>query len=110
MLFAIHPPTLELQLALLRVSQRHGERCCEWWAHACGERVAGLLREGVISLQCPRIEDLPTEALDSASRQTDDLLGDHHRLGELAWRLQLDTWRDCQQALAAWQQATYGPH
>lgn len=108
MLFAIHPPTLEFQLTVFRLMQRNGERWIELCAHASGERVAGLLREGVVSWQVDEVEQLPREVLDSASRQADDLIGDNRRLGELAWRNQVETWTGFHQAVLTWQRATFG--
>ena len=108
MLFALHPPTIEFQLTLLRLMHRNGERWIELCAHASGERVAGLLREGVVTWQVADAEDLSREVFDSASRQADDLIDDNRRLAELAWRHQLEAWSDLQQAVTTWQRATFG--
>ena len=104
MLFAIHPPTVELQMNLLRLMQRNGERWCEFYAVAAGERIAGLLHEGVINFQCvgSKEEGLPDQAMASANRQTADLLGDNRPLGELAWSNQVDLLNGSQQATPAW--------
>lgn len=107
MLFAFHPPTIDFQLTLLRLLHRNGERWIELCAHASGERVAGLLREGVVSWQVAEVQDLPREVLDSASRQADDLIGDNKRLGELAVRYQFEALADLQQAVTTWQRATF---
>ena len=109
MLFAIHPPTVELQMNLLRLMQRNGERWCEFYAVAAGERIAGLLHEGVINFQCvgSKEEGLPDQAMASANRQTADLLGDNRRLGELAWSNQVDLLNGIQQATQAWCKATF---
>lgn len=109
MLFPIHPPTMDLQLTLVRLVQRHAERCLELGACAGGERVAGLLRESVLNLPSSEAGDLAGAARDSASRQVDDLLGDSRRLGELAWQNQIDLWTGVQQAVLTWQAATFAP-
>lgn len=106
MTFAIHPPTLELQLTLLRLLQRSGERWLELCACAAGERVAGLLHECVINLQPLDMAELPGAARESASRQVDDLLGDNRRLGAMAWQNQVEFWTDVQQAFQTWQAST----
>lgn len=109
MLYAIHAPTLDLQMTLLGLFQRHAERCLELGACATGERMAGLLRESVIHLQSTDAARLPDAAQASADRQVDDLLGDNRRLGEQAWRHQLELWTGVQQAVLTWQRATFTP-
>ena len=108
MLFAIHPPTVDFQMTLFRLMQRNGERWCELCALAAGERIAGLLHEGVINFQgVGSQEGLPDQAMASANRQTADLLGDNRRLGELAWSNQVDLLNGIQQATQAWCKATF---
>lgn len=108
MLFAIHPPTVEFQLTVFRLMHRNGERWCELCALAAGERVAGLLHEGVINFQgVDSKQDLPDQAIASANRQTADLIGDNRRIGELFWRNQVELLTGIEQAAQAWRKATF---
>ncbi len=109
MLFAFHPPTLALQITLLQLAKRHAERCCELAARATGERLAGVLHEGAISLRPAASRPITGEALDSADRQVCDLIGDSGRLGQLAWEQQIDYLTSVQRACFDWQQASFTP-
>ena len=106
MWFGIHPPTLELQLTLLRLARQNGERWLELCAGAAGERIAGVLHEGTISLNSNQAGALPDEALASATRQVDDYLGDAGRFSQMALQNQVAFWTGVQQAMLAWQKAS----